>query len=239
MKKNDNKDEQFYKYIGSIHARNTAKNSDDIIKKSSEIDFPDSLDTWFDAYASEHIKNETKKKFKSRVSSIAKRAAIFLIILAIGTFVTTMSVEAYRIRFFNLITKVTDRYTNISIEREPDEDTNKDYTVRESYFYPGHIPVGYKQTDTQSYGELRLTYYQNEKGDEIEFLQTELDPNFQVDTENATTTEININGSKGILVSKEDVKTLLWFTDTNSFFIMGKLNEKEIKTMAESLEFIK
>lgn len=46
---------------------------------------------------------------------------------------------------------------------------------------------------------MRLIYYQNDKGDENEFLQTELDPNFQVDTENAITREINIHGSKVFL----------------------------------------
>lgn len=149
MKNNDNKEyEQFYKYIGSIHAGNTAKSADYIIKRSNEIDFPESLDTWFDAYATEYIKNEKKKKFKNRVSSIAKRAAIFLFILALGSFVTTMSVEAYRIRFFNIIAEVTDRYTNINIERVPNGNTNKDDTVEESYFYPGYVPVGYKQLDT-------------------------------------------------------------------------------------------
>ncbi len=231
--------EELYKYIGSIHAENTAKEADDIIEKSKDLEFPEELDNWFSEYLGEAIKKDKKNKFKSRFSSTFKRAAIFLIILGLGAFATTMSVEAYRIRFLNLVTEVTERYTSISIEREPEEGTNKNDVLGDSYFYPGYIPVGYKQSDAQSYGELRVIYFENENGDKIEFLQTELDSNFQVDTEGATTEDITINESKGMLVEKENVRTLLWFTDTNSFFIMGKLDQKEIVTMAESIEFIK
>lgn len=241
MENKDHKEkifEEFYKYIGSIHAENTAKEADEILEKSKDVDFPEELDHWFEEYIGDSIKKDKKNKFKSRFSSTVKRAAIFLIILGLGAFVTTMSVEAYRIRFLNLITEVTERYTSISIEREPDESPNNNL-LGESYFYPGYIPVGYKQLDAQSYGELRAIYFENSMGDRIEFLQTELDSNLQVDTEGAITEDISINGLKGLLVSKEDVKTLLWFTDTNSFFIMGKLDQKEIVSMAESLEFIK
>ena len=241
MKNNDQKErviEKYYKYIGSIHAENTAKEADEIIEKSKDIDFPKELEHWFEGYIGDTIKKDKKSKLKSRLSSTVKRAAIFLIILGIGVFVTTMSVEAYRIRFLNLITEVTERYTSITIEREPDESPNNDL-LGESYFYPAYIPIGYKQSDAQSYGELRVIYFENGIGDRVEFLQTEVDSNLQVDTEDATTEDITINGSKGLLVSKKDVKTLLWFTDTNSFFIMGKLDKKEIVSMAESLEFIK
>lgn len=242
MKNNDQKEkifEEYYKYIGSIHAENTAKEADDIIEKARDIDYPEELDCWFEGNINDFIKEEKQNKFKNRFSSIAKRAAIFLIILGLGAFVTTMSVEAYRIRFFNLITEVTEKYTNFSIERESDESNNEDVVLGKSYFYPGYIPAGYKRSDAQNHGELRIVYFENTEGNRIEFLQTELDSNFQVDTEDATTEDININGSEGILVSKEGVKTLLWFTDTNSFSIMGKLNREEIVSIAESIEFIK
>lgn len=231
--------EEFYKYIGSIHAENTAKEADNIIEKSKNLDFPEGLDHWFKDYMGDAIKKDKKNKFKSRFSSTAKRAAIFLVILALGGFITTMSVEAYRIRFFNLITEITEEYTKITIEREPDEDSNKINILGESYFYPGYIPVGYKQSGAQNYGKLRVVYFENMEGNVIEFLQTELDSDFLLDTEEATTIEIKVNGSKGMLVSKEDIKSLLWFTDANTFYIVGKLDEKEIVSMAESIELIK
>lgn len=242
MKNNDQKEkifEELYKYIGILHVENTAKEADDIIEESKHLDFPEELDLWFGEYIGDDIKKDKKKKFKSRVRLIAKRAAIFLIILALGSFITTISVEAYRVRFFNLITDITEKYTNINIERNPNEQPIDNDLLNKSYFYPGYIPVGYKQSDIQNYDKLWLIHFVNDNGDIIELLQSELDPDFQVDTEGATTLEININGAKGILVSKEDVKILLWFTDTNNFYIKGKLDQKEIVTMAESLEFKK
>lgn len=242
MKNNENKEkifDEFYKYIGIHHAEKTAKKADEIIEKSKDVDFPKDLDLWFNEYIGDSIKEERKKSLNSKVSSIAKRVAIFLIILALGAFVTTISVEAYRVRLFNLITNITEKYTNINIERGTNEDTSDNNVVGKSHLYPEYIPIGYKQSDIQNYGELWLIHFENDNGDIIEFLQTKLDSNFQVDTEDATTIEVNISGSKGMLVSKEDVKTLFWFTDANNFYITGKLNQKEMVSMAESLEFIK
>lgn len=242
MKDNDPKEnifEEFYKYIGINHAENTAKQADEIIGKSKDLDFPEGLDIWFDGYIGDIVKKERKKKLKSKVNSIARNVAIFLIMLALGGVITTISVEAYRIRFFNIVTEITKEYTKINIEREPKEDISKNAVFKKPYFYPGYIPTGYKQSNIQSFDQLRLIHFENENRDIIEFLQTDLNPDFQVDTEGATTEEININGSKGFFVKKGDTKTLLWFTDTNTFYIMGNLDEREIITMAESLEFIK
>ncbi|MDY0236410.1 MAG: DUF4367 domain-containing protein [Gudongella sp.] len=231
--------EEFYKYIGSIHAENTAREADDIIEKSKDLDFPEELDHWFKGYLGEAIKKDKKNKFKSSFISIAKRAAIIFIVLAIGGFATTMSVEAYRIRFFNLVTEVTERYTSFSLEEESDKITSSNIILEKSFFYPTYIPIGYIESDAQSYGELRVVYFENDNGDKIEFLQSGLNSDFQLDTEDAITEDITINGYKGFLVSKEGLKTLLWFTDTNSFLLMGKLDQQEIVSMAESLAFIK
>lgn len=231
--------EEFYKYIGVNHAENTARQVDNIIEKSKDIDFPEELDTWFDGYMNNTIKKDRKKKLKNKVNSIAKRVAIFLTVLALGWGVTTFSVEANRIRFFNIVTEITKEYTKINIEREPKEDISKNTVLKKPYFYPGYIPMGYNQSNIQNFDQLRLIHFENENRDIIEFLQTELNPDFQVDTEDATTEEININGSKGFFVKKRDTKTLIWFTDSNTFYIIGNLDEKEIITMAESLEFIK
>lgn len=138
-----------------------------------------------------------------------------------------------------MITDIKEKYTNINIEREPEEDYIGNDILVELSYYPSYIPEGYKQSNIENYGNLELIYFENDNGDIIEFLQSEQDPDFQVDTEGANTTEININGAEGILVSKEGVNTLFWFTDTNNFYITGKLDQEEIITMAESLEYIK
>lgn len=226
--------EEFYKYIGINHAENTAKSFDDSIEKSKDLYFPKELDNWFDEYTADIAKKEKINKFKIKINSIAKKIAIFFIVLVLGAFITTMSVEAYRIRFFNIITEVKEEYTQIDIE-----DSKDNNMLGESYYYPGYIPEGYKQSDIKTNEKLSLIYFENKKGEFIEFLQTELDPNFQVDTENADTEEISVNHSKGLLVIKDDIKTLLWFTESNTFYITGKLNKKEIILMAENIEIIK
>lgn len=239
MKNNNHKNkifEEFCKYIGINHAENTAKEFDDIFEKSKKMDFPKKLDEWFDEYNTDIRKREKRNKFK--INSIIKKIAIFLIILALGAFITTMSVEAYRIRFFNIITEIKEKYTDIEIEREL-EHSKEDDMLEGSYFYPSYLPEGYKQSDIKTNEGLSLIYFKNENEEVIEFLQTDIDPNFQVDTEDADTEEISVNNSTGLLVIKDDIKTLLWFTESHTFYITGKLNEKEIILMAENIELKK
>jgi hypothetical protein len=60
---------------------------------------------------------------------------------------------------------------------------------------------------------------------------------FQVDTENAVTSEIEINDAKGILIVKGNVRTLIWTIDQTALYIIGEINDDEIIKIAENITF--
>lgn len=107
------------------------------------------------------------------------------------------------------------------------------------YFYPEYIAEGYRESAIEVDDQIKLIYFENEKGDRIEFLQTELGGDLQVDTEDGSTEEINVNAWEGLLVRKDEMKTLVWFTDTNTFYLRGSLDEEEMLSMAESIKLLK
>lgn len=230
--------EGFYYYVAKHHAENTAKIMDDITKKAKDTLYPTELDSWFNEYVDDLRRGEKNRKFGKILSKVIKRVAIYALILISGIVLMTMSVEAFRIKFFNMITEVTEKYTTISIKENNKSQAEEHIIPWKSYFYPEYIPNGYKALNSQKFGDVKIIYFTNDMGDSIEFSQSPVNPSFQVDTENAKTEEINVTNVKGLLVEKDGSLSLIWVTDSNTFYIMGKLGKDDIKSMAESIKLI-
>ena len=236
MKENENKImESFYHYIGENHINHISDEFDLISAEASEIAYPSTLDTWFDDYNKQLKKLDQKRKFKSRYQMLSKRVAIFIAIAMVGIFVTSMSVEAFRIKLFNIVTEVTDKYTKVSIvETENGLESQIDW---DTYYAPKYIPEGYTYSNSENFGEIKIIFYSDTTGKEIQFSQTPVNPEYQIDTEDAVVTEVIINAEKGILAQKEGLLTLIWTTGEKTFHIIGEIERDEIIKMAGSLKY--
>lgn len=236
MKENENKVmESFYHYIGENHINHVAKELDRLSADASEIIYPSTLDLWLDDYVDQLKIQEKRRKFSSRIQLLSKRVAIFIAIALVGIFVTTMSVEAFRIKLFNIVTEVTDKYTKVSIvETESGIESQLDW---DAYYAPEYIPEGHNYSNSENFGEIKIIFYSNVAGKEIQFSQTPVNPEYQIDTEDAIVTEIILNAEKGFLVEKEGLLTLIWTTDDKTFHIIGEIERDEIIKMAKSLKY--
>ncbi len=229
--------EGFYQYIGQCHVENVIEDFDNISKNAHENIIPTELDEWFSKYVLKAKKIERSKLFWHRFNSISKRVAIFTVLFGISVLVTTMSVDAFRIKLFNIFVEVTEKYTSMSI-------TEKNKVVEEvikweSYFAPEFIPDGYELSNNESFGDVKIIYYLNDKGDEIQFSQSPVNLDFQIDTENAFVIDVKIKGNKGVLVEKNNISTLIWTTEDNTFYVIGKVNRESLIKIAESLDFFR
>ncbi len=167
---------------------------------------------------------------------LSKRVAIFFAIALVGIFLTTMSVEAYRIKLFIVVTEVTEKYTKVSIvETEDGLVSQKDW---DSYYAPGYIPEGYTYSNSENFGAIKIIFYSDAADKEIQFSQTPVSTEYQIDTEDAVISEVIINAEKGILAQKEGRLTLIWTTDNRTFHIIGELERDEIIKMAKSLKHL-
>ncbi|MDW7662676.1 MAG: DUF4367 domain-containing protein [Bacillota bacterium] len=233
MKENENKVmESFYHYIGENHINHVAEEFDRISADASETS---TLDSWFEDYNKQLKKLDQKRKFRAWYQLLSKRVAIFIAIAMVGIFVTTMSVEAFRIRLFNIVTEVTDKYTKVSIvESDNGLEPQIDW---DTYYAPEYIPEGYNYSNNEIFGEIKIIFYSDTSGREIQFSQTPVNPEYQIDSEDAVVTEVIINAEKGILAQKEGLLTLIWTTDEKTFHIIGEMESDEIIKMAESLKY--
>ncbi|MDA3845467.1 MAG: DUF4367 domain-containing protein [Vallitaleaceae bacterium] len=230
--------ESFYRYVGYQHIDNIAKEFDEISELAKDIDYLKQLDRWFYDYLEKSKRTERRKKRKAHMKHIVSRAAIIIIVLGIGLTVMTFSVEAFRIKLLNLVTDVTQRYTSFQVEEIHDKEEIAIPSDWENYYLSVYVADDFTLIRFQEFGENRVIFYQNRQGDEIQFSQSPNNNNFQIDTENAVTTEIKINDGNGILVDKNGLLTLFWYNDDYAFYLMGNIDKEEFVKMAESTVLI-
>lgn len=224
-----------YYQIGKQYAEHISKELEDMDEEVNQLDYPEGLNAWFQEFLQENEKKEQRLRRRKQLNGFSRRAAIFLIVIISGFALTTLSVEAFRLRLFNFVTEITDQYTKIDI-RENSEPQEENIELHlENAFYPEYMPGDYTLSESQEFGNMRIVHFSNNEGKVIEIAQSPIGTSFQVDTENAVTSEVEINNGKGILVEKGNVRTLIWTIDQAALYIIGEINEAEIIKIAESI----
>jgi len=222
----------YYKMIGNAHIDNI---EDEILSSKEEIDsisIPDSMDEWFESFHKNRRRKEKRQKFLKQMKKISLKVAVFAgILLAVMT-VVTMTVEAFRVRVFNLILTDNNTYTEFDFSEDDSNQTIPDIDLN-SFYYLSYLPIGYYYKDCSVVGTSVTIEYKN--GDNIiTFDQDKAGTSYQIDTENAEITEITIGEYEGKLITKSDRSMLIWTEEDNIFVLFGKISGNELKLMAES-----
>lgn len=226
-----------YYQIGKQYAEHISKELDDMDEAVNQLGYPEGLNAWFQEILQEYEKKERNDKRRKRLNGFSRRAAIFLIVIISGFALTTLSVEAFRLRLFNFVTEIKDQYTKIDIKENGGHQEESNELHLENTFYPEYMPGDYTLTESQEFGTMRIMHFSNKEGKVIEISQSPIGTSFQVDTENAVTTEVEINNAKGILVVKSDIRSLIWTIDQTALYVTGEINKAEIIKIAENITF--
>ncbi len=231
--------EGFCYYLGYHHVENTGKSLDALKEEVNKIDYPKELDEWFDAHLKNYEKIERKNKKMIFIKKLTTRIAVLFIFLGISMTIVTLNVEAFRTNFFNFITDISESFTSVQVE-EIDRGQNPTNIHIDwiNYYLPEYVPESYQLDNLQVFDENKILYYKNKSGEEIQFSQSPIGNNFQLDTEHANSTEVIINEQKGMIIEKNNVLTLLWFDNINTYYLIGKINKIEIIKMAESVQLV-
>jgi len=225
--------EAYYGYIGEIYVDTIV---DELEEKKEEIKnttFPKKLDTWVEEYIKQEEKKEKRINLIKNIKKQSKKAAIILLIIIAGISTLIFTVEAIRVRVFNFFIERNERYTEIRIEEENNIKTPElDW---ENYYQPTYMPEGYYFESEEDGGLIKILNYSDGKN-QIIITQTNNSAGIQIDTEDATTEKININGNEGFLIIKEDRSMIFWHNEERSFTITGNIKKEEIIKIAESIE---
>lgn len=226
--------EAYYKYIGEAHIENIVSELDGQSANIDKVKIPKSLDDWFKGYVEKGKKEERQKKLMRRIKKVSSRVAIVLICLIISMIVITFTVEAVRVKVFNFWSITKEKYTEIRVD-EASSDHIVSNSGWENYYYPSYIPNGYSLESNEEFGTNRILKFSDGK-EQFSFMQAKNGTDFQLDTEEAITEEIMIDGYKGLLILKDGRVLLFWNNAESSFYLNGYLESETFIEMAESLE---
>ncbi len=160
-----------------------------------------------------------------------------MILLIIVGSVATISVEAFRANFFNIIIETSQKFSLISHKEQNDfnfvGDLPDDWS---DYYYPQYIPEEYILITAKELNGTKYMIFSNTTGGEIRFIQGKISAQLQIDSEKGDVIEIDIQGHRGILVEKDNLAILSWTNNDKSFVIHGNVEKSILLLIVESLK---
>ena len=189
-------------------------------------------------FSSEH-ENRMKKLFDKinhkRKQSVfmlySKRIACVLLVLFMLAGVSICSVNAWRTKFLNFFFD----------KNNPNSDFN--YSALEGTHYSDdnisleYIPWGFEVKKCNVSDESIIVYFEKDALF-FEVNINELYLHSNIDTENATVDDIEINGYKGILVIKAGLTQVLWCDDEFTFYVAGNISKEELLKISKNFKKI-
>jgi len=228
--------ETFLYDVGYEHMNNICDETDRLLAEYNELEVPDSLNQWFIDYNRKLIRKEKNQVIRRKVLKSSKKITAVLIVISIAGSIVTMSVEAFRVRFFNLVIVTSQKFSLVS--QEEIGETQVVYEMPNewgTYYYPEFLPEGYDFSSTRALNDTKIMIFSNGTNQDIVFSQGPLSGEPQIDSENGNVIEVDINGNNGVLAIKDDIKILNWSKNEMSFSIQGNVEESVLLAIAESI----
>lgn len=222
--------------VGYEHANNVCDEIDQLLEEYKDIKVPESLNEWFGEYEKENNKKIRSMANRKKVLQISKRVAMILLVVIVTFSAITMSVEAYRIRFFNMIIEVQKKFSSMKFE----ESNNIEYINElpkdwKDFFYPMRLPQGYLFKKAFQGNSIKYIIFSNNQMEEMYFVQGPITTDFQFDTEDSFVMEVDVNGMEGLIIEKEGRVIITWHNNDYSYYIQGHVDKSAILDMAESV----
>lgn len=166
------------------------------------------------------ITQQKRSRFTNKIIFYSKRTAIVFLIVLASLFTVTMSSEALRTRFFELVIKVYEDLTSFVFSTD-EEVENVNLKIIE----PKYIPEGFKEVDRVD--DFIITY-ENEKSIKIKYIFYEIgSDSIILDTEKAKVENIEINGNSAKYIEKVTSMQLFWNDNKCIYLLSTDCNKKD------------
>jgi len=233
--------EAFLSSLGNAHASQLINHVEILINQNDAIEYPSSLDRWFDDYINQLGESSIISNNKKSRLIIARRIAIVIICFAIGTTMLSLNSEAFRLRLFSLFVKSTEQFSEVTyddsiIRVTLEDDMPADWS---NYYFPTLIPIGYTLSNVLDAGDDKYIIFTNKEKLDLVFIQSALNATVLVDSENALSYEVDINGIQGTIFEKTELTTLLWADNANSFYLIGNVDKNTLVKIASTMQYEK
>lgn len=220
--KEDKLHEAYYAFVGEGHIDNVSCEIDE------HLDFTE-LDTWFNSYEKQHLKEQKKMMFKKTIIKYSKVAAISLLAVTIGFTALFTGVEAFRVKVLNTV--VNKNPSHISI-------VTVDYDQQRALgaLLPDDLPENYKLFSYEQLGTMHLSKFQDDHGGFLNIAQSPIGAAVQMDSEGSIVKELDIDDNYLIYAVKDDFITAYYEDKHRAFTISTTLSEELFIKMIKSLK---
>lgn len=221
--------------LGDAYADALLDETDVLLDEYAELEIPESLDDRIAAFSGRLSRKAARAARLRSVSKIGRRAAVVAVTLLLVTAAVTFSVEAFRIKFLNMIIEVSERFSSVRLEPTSPFDGTAALPNDWNAFYPAVIPEGFSFKRASSSAAIKNIIFENGKGSELRFSQSPASAELQLDTEGAEVSAVTINGMEGIISLKDGCTILVWHDDSFIFHLDGPADRAAMIKTAESV----
>lgn len=217
-------DDFLYKYM---------KGAENIILESlpKEEELSHKFSKRFERKMNKLIRRENRTAFMKSFINHSKKAAVIFLIFATIAFATTMSVEAYRIKFFEVVIKVWEEFTSMIFKGKENNNDNKLIPA-----IPEYIPKGFSILEENINDHMYSVIYVDENYEEIFYEQRVLSyGEIILDTEDIEDETIEIGNQTIILFTNKGVNQIYWSDDSYFYTLISSINKDEIIEMAKKI----
>lgn len=175
-------------------------------------------------------KVENREKRRRRTYHIAAAVAVFICFST----VTVTQVEAFRLPILRFFMEVKEKSTNFSLKEENLLQLSDEYFRYE----PEYTPEGYVVTfveETES--GFSIQYKCEERQNWYHYLYTKKMENSNIDTENGTMSQDEINGKPAIIVEKGQEIRIVVDSGMQRFSLSGDIPYEEAIKIMESINY--
>lgn len=174
------------------------------------------------------FRQERNKEKRKKLYFYASRSAACFAVLAVVSSICIFSVQAWRARFLNFVMEVSETNTKLSFQEEEKEGSSDSYTL-------GYIPEGFSlEQQNRPQENTYLLYIKRDLY--FSFSVGSISGTLRVDTEDAVTKTLTVNGMEAFFSSKSDLNILVWHNNENVFDIIGNISEEEMIKIAENIK---
>lgn len=226
--------EAFLYDIGGEYAKIICEETDELVEKYKDLEIPESMDQRFYSLLEELEAKERRAQRQKKVRQISKRAAVILLVITVALSAVTFSVDAFRIKFFNVLLETKEKFGLVFYEEEKNKEkvtAPDDWTG----LYPSYIPDDYILLESEVGVGISILRYVNGNGDILELIQGTMVMTSQIDTEGAKVIEVDIKGNSGIIAEKDNVIIIGWSKKEIGFILQGNIDKSTLLEIAEKV----
>lgn len=244
----DNKDNQINKkiddavfsYVGACHIDNINQevelNNQNLIVNPYQKE----LDKKIQDYIINYSRKQKWQQYMNTLKKTSKIAAVILVGIVIISTILISSVDALKVMFLNMFIEGKEDYSKITIENDKSQNGNieillNNEELKDSYI-SAYIPENFSIEKIMSLDGSTIIIFKDINSNSLIFEQSkDLNKEYMVDTEDAYTEKISIQGYEAIIIIKGEITTVLWQNNERIFNVCGKVDREKILKFCESL----